>query len=106
MVDDEVTFHLICLIQLIFTRLERKMKLCSGVGTKAKEYFARANEIRFSPKLDALGDCFNLDIFNKSNWSAMKFFIQVINYSDISEGMVFEIDFEGWEKARVLSNLL
>ncbi|CAJ1967739.1 unnamed protein product [Cylindrotheca closterium] len=88
------------LIALDFPRLDKISQLCSGAGEAAKEYFARANEIRFFPELDELADWSRLDLKNESTWSAAQPLIQVINYSGISDGMVFRAGFSGWQNGK------
>lgn len=52
------------LIKLDLDRLDKISKLCSGPKKIALEYFARANEIRFFPELDALQHWASLDLLD------------------------------------------
>ena len=93
-----ILFHpAVQLIKLNFTRLQEISKSCTGANAQALEYFARANEIRFFPQLDALEKWSKLDLLDKDNWVAAQPLIQVINYSKISEGTVFRVGFSDWK---------
>ena len=86
------------MIKLDFPRLARISELFSGAGDEAKEFFSRANEINFFPYLDSLASWSSLDLTNECNWSEIEPLIQVINYSNISKGMVFKVGFKNWEE--------
>ena len=88
------------LIKLDLDRLDKISKLCSGPKKIALEYFARANEIRFFPELDALQHWASLDLLDEDNWAYAKPLIQVINYSNISEGTVFKIGFSNMKDGK------
>lgn len=64
------------------------------LGEKALDYFARSNEIRFFPEKDASLSWSNLDLSDEDHWRRVSTTIQVLNYSNVSEGATFEIDFE------------
>ncbi|CAJ1947026.1 unnamed protein product [Cylindrotheca closterium] len=97
--DDTLTKNKAC------TPTELANALCTNgrikySGEAAKEYFARANEIRFFSDLDGLANWSRLDLNNESTWSSVQPLVQVINYSGISEGMVFRADFSGWKNGK------